>query len=182
LLFLPVATAAAVYVASPDNEVEARRIVGTKVSVSENDLRVAIIPAKTSFQVGDAPVFRVVMRNVSQKRFYLVGAIDGSERKWRYPHVTLTIEGPDGGVARPQLAFCGNVNPLCRRDIVLIEPGDSLEPISQPFWPPVDAHYARFAKPGEFTVKFHYSSNALDYSDWQGRRNNWPVAPRSSSC
>lgn len=158
-----------------DSAVAERSVVGSETRATAADIRVEIHPDNTPFRVGDRPVFRVVLRNVSRETFYLVGAIDNSEEKSRYPHVTMTITGPEGGIAKPGLIGCGNVNPLETGDFVELRPDEWFEPITPPFWSPTDAQYAEFAKPGRFVAKFHYSSDAIDYAQWDGQLNTWPT-------
>ncbi len=156
----------------PERESEQRRVVGTAVDVSADDLRCEVLPLKDCFHVGDKPRFKVVIRNMSQKTFFLVGAIDNSEAQSRYPYVTLEIEGPEDGIARPQPAECGYENALRLRDFAEVSPGGTFEPITPPFWAPRDAHHAKFAKPGRYQVTFHYSSNEIDYALWVGQ-SSW---------
>ena len=153
----------------PESESEQRSLVGTDVDVTDNELQCEITPLTDRFNVGDCPSFKVTIYNVSPKTFYLVGAIDGSERQARYPHVTLTIEGPDGGIKKPRLLGCGHINRLKLRDFVHVRPWGVFEPISSPFWEPTDFIYSRFAKPGRYSVTFRYSSEAIDYANWAGR-------------
>jgi hypothetical protein len=152
----------------PEQESESRFVVGTEVHISADDLSCQIQPAKERFTVGDTPNFDVVLRNNSDETFFLVGAIDDSESKTRYPHVTLTIEGPENGISSPKFARCGFQNPLTMRDFVEMPPGGTIEPITCPFWPPSDAVHARFAKPGRYVITFQYSSNEIDYAHWVG--------------
>lgn len=161
----------------PEREAKARSVVGTEVFVASDELKCEITPRKERFVVGDRPVFNVNVYNVSRKMFYLVGAIDGSARQARFPHVTLTIEGPDGGFVKPRLMWCGNINQLRLKDFTHIPPWGTFEPISPPYWAPTDATHGRFAKPGRYTVRFRYSSDAIDYADWVGRLNSH--APQS---
>lgn len=158
-----------------DSAVAERSVVGSETRATAADIQVEIHPNKKPFRVGDRPVFHVVLRNVSRETFYLVGAIDNSEDKSRYPHVTLTVTGPEDGITKPGLIGCGNVNALETGDFVELRPGEWFEPITYPFWAPTDAHYANFAKPGRFVAKFHYSSDAIDYVQWDGRLKTWPT-------
>lgn len=173
-----------------EKEAAARHIVGTEVEVSPQDIAIEIRPPRTPFRVGDAPVFLVVMRNVGDKTFNLVGAVDGSEYRARYPHVTLTVEGPSGGMYRDPVLPWGYINDLPvnpipaigehslqPEDFVTMGPGDELRPITLPFWPPNDVVHARFEKPGQYKVVFRYSSNSIDYLDWEGRSASPPMRP-----
>lgn len=161
----------------PVSESEIRSVVGTEVDVVGDDLSCEIRPSKDRFSVGDHPEFTVVLRNNSDETCFLVGAIDDSETRARYPIVYVTIEGPEDGISRPTLHGCGFQNPLAPRDFVELPPGGTIAPITPPFWRPSDAFHAEFAIPGTYEVTFHYSSDEADYALWIGESSGGYALP-----
>ena len=60
--------------------------IGSQVDVQASDITCEIVPAKQSFEVGDTPIFDVVLHNKSDKTFFLVYSVEGSNQLARYPH------------------------------------------------------------------------------------------------
>ena len=62
-------------------------------------------------------------------------------------------------------------------DFVTLAPGDTLRPVTLPFWPQWDVTHAWFAKAGRYKLTFRYSSNSTDYLDWEGQFAQPPMRP-----
>jgi hypothetical protein len=137
-----------------------------------SDITCYIEPTQDWFYVGDHPKFNVSIHNKGKKPIYLVGCLDKSENGGRYPTFTLQIEGPPGGLEWERFARCGNVNNLQKRDFVLLNPGEWMNPfernLDHMFWSPLSESFARFAKPGRYLVVFNYSTSSRSIDDWKG--------------
>lgn len=143
--------------------------IGVDADVSSDDIECEIIPAKNEFRVGDTPAFDVILRNKSAKFFYLVYCTDSSNRRKRYPHVELNIEGPDNGVVVPGFDYCGTAGMLQHRDFFRVEPGSEFRPYELGYWP-VWVTHGRFEEPGTYVVTFKYSTDEGDIRQWLGYR------------
>ncbi|GAB4224492.1 MAG: hypothetical protein Kow0062_26360 [Acidobacteriota bacterium] len=50
------------------------------------------------YHVGNTPDLQIAIFNNSDLDLYLVGSLDSSERRRRYPHVYYTVSGPPNGL------------------------------------------------------------------------------------
>ncbi len=144
-----------------------RTIVGTETDATAADLRCEIIPVKETYHVGDTASFRVVLTNVSKKPVVLVGSIEGSTGGDRYPHCVFTLERDGDTMVKRGIRIDGNFNDLRSSDFRLLAPGRSFEPFAMPSFVPPAEILKPFAKPGHYVVTFSYSTDAIDYKDWQ---------------
>jgi hypothetical protein len=158
------------------SDAEAAKIpVGSNVSASSDDFQCEVKLGSDQFRVGDAPSFVARICNNSSESVYLIRFLDGSS-EGRFPQVTITIEGPQGGFEMPPGLFrCAIMNSLCIEDFVFLEPGDTFEPFSGGFLP-VEFQEGRFVLPGRYTATFIYSTESNDIRDYQG----WPPNERLS--
>ncbi len=149
------------------DEVAAEITVGSNVSASSVEFQCEVVPGSDHFRVGDAPSVVARIRNNSSEKVYLIRSLDGSDAG-RFPQVTITIDGPQGGFKMPPgMARCGNMNALSVDDFSAVRPGDVFEPFNGGFLP-IEFEYGRFAKPGRYTATFIYSTLSDDIRDYQG--------------
>lgn len=66
------------------------------------------IKGEPTCELGKAPELAVTLTNQTDADIYLVGSLDASDYKWRYPHCYFEVTGP---VTR-QIGRCGNMNTL----------------------------------------------------------------------
>lgn len=146
------------------------RVVGSETRVHRSRIDCAIIPVKEPFHIGDHPAFRVVLRNNTGRNLYMVAPVEGSDEGDRYPIVTMTITGPENGLDIPRPGVrCGNLSPLGPGNFKLLAPGETLEPIDSPWWRYKEFDRLTFARAGEFTVTFRYSSDEENIGRWMGQ-------------
>jgi len=146
------------------------RVVGTKARVHKSTIGCEIVPIRQPFHVGEHPAFRVVMTNNSGRDVPLVMPDEGSADGNRYPIVTMTITGPENGLDIPRpVAGCGNINPLDPGSFKVVHPGEALEPLESAWWRGCEFERQTFAKAGDYTVTFRYSSNELNAARWHGQ-------------
>jgi hypothetical protein len=157
----------------PESEVAQRSIVGTETRATADDIRCDIVPVGGStFQVGDMPTFKVVMRNVGRESFYLVRELDGSFHGYRYPKMSMTIDGPGRRPTRLG-GVCGNVNSPEPEDFALVHPDGTFEPFD------VYVSNDAFTQPGRYKVTFTYDTDAIDYKYWVDQLNYHGMHPRA---
>lgn len=157
----------------PDSEAAERSIVGTETLVTAADIRCEVISlGGNTFHIGDMPTFKVVMRSVGRESFYLVRELDKSFYGYRYPKMSMTIEGPGRGPTRLG-PVCGNTNNPEPSDFVLVHPDETFQPFD------VYVSYDAFAQPGQYKVTFTYDTDAIDYMYWVDRLNYHGMHPRA---
>jgi hypothetical protein len=124
------------------------------------------INADATCEVGKAPRVTVKLINRTRGEVMLIGSLDGSDYKMRYPHAYFEVIGPDGKSAVKRLGRCGNTNPLTAKNIVKVPAGGSFNPYA-----PVQGHGFfgstqlsghNFDRPGKYRIRFVYSTEAPD--------------------
>jgi len=124
---------------------------------------------KHVYKVGELPKFAVEISNSSKDDIYLIGSLDGSDVEWRFPHCYYSIERPKPDTTR--LARCRTLNPLRVADFKLVKAGGKFNPYES-----IDAYSffgdyttlnkETFKNPGIYKLKFHYSTNSPNISDF----------------
>jgi hypothetical protein len=97
-----------------------------KRSTNPVDLSCTISSDKTIYKVGELPKFTVEIINSSKNDIYLIGSLDGSDVRWRFPYCYYTIERPSPDTAR--LERCRNMNTLRIIDFKLVKAGQKFNP------------------------------------------------------
>jgi hypothetical protein len=140
------------------------------------DCRLASL--KDRYRVGDQPEISARIINGAEKAIYLVGILDGSERKARYPHVYYDVSGVEGGLSETKYGLCGVLNPLRIEDFIRVEPASGFYPSnptdSQGFRQEAKLRNWSFVKAGSYTFKYHYSTENEDIKDWRGSVRETP--------
>jgi hypothetical protein len=119
-----------------------------------------------TFPWGSTPLFEVELLNQTDTDIYLVGSLDGSDVQWRYPQCYFEVIGPDGKSAVVNPARCGNINPLRKSDFVLVPAAGVFDPFQEPFFYPLHLNAMTFREPGEYRVRFVYSTASDDIRRW----------------
>ena len=165
---------------APHNRADPK-IVET-VKPARGDIVCELSSLKDRYRVGDQPEISARIINGAEKPIYLVKALDGSDRKARFPHVYYTVSGVEGGLSDTLFGGCGVLNPLQTEDFISLEPGSGFDLYKQ-----TDYHrfyrfsesgrsvHSRFAKPGKYTFEFHYSTDNGNIKDWRGSVNSTPT-------
>lgn len=133
-------------------------------------IRCEITSLKSSYRVGDRPEVAARLINDTAQAVNLVGSLDDSERKARYPYAYFEVLGPPSGVAQERFFYCGYINALRDADFVEVPPGDQLDPFMKidggGYFPPYQFERTRLVKPGTYTILFRYSTDSDDLSEW----------------
>lgn len=133
---------------------------------------------KPRIRVGEPLPVEFRIRNVGSTPVPVAPALDKSDHG-RFPAYIIEVRGPDGVLLSvdPPIG-CGNTDPLREKDIVILQPGDELNPI-----PVRGAHYmlSRWSpqKPGVYTVRFIYEAGVSEDGTARNRYFRWQVWPAS---
>jgi hypothetical protein len=121
---------------------------------------------------GKVPKITVTLTNQTNADIYLVGSLDASDCKWRYPHCYFEVTGPDGKSAVQGIARCGNKNTLRIKDFAKVPPRGTFDPyqqIDEPgFFPAHQLSAGTFRTPGVYRLRFVYSTKSDDIGAWAG--------------
>jgi hypothetical protein len=128
---------------------------------------------KTKYKVGEVPKFKVEIVNNSGKDIYLIGALDGSDVKWRMPHCYYTIQKP--GPDTIHFERCGNMNSLKPQDFRFVKAGSKFNPYENIgdygfFTDFTTTNSETFKSRGIYKIQFHYSTNSQNIKDFMGDR------------
>ena len=137
------------------------------------NLKCILTSDKSVYKVGELPKFKVDILNNSKEDIYLIGSLDGSDVKWRFPYCYYSIDRPKPDTTR--LARCGNMNTLRVADFKLVKAGEKFDPYESIdgygfFGDYTTLNEATFKTPGIYKLKFHYSTNSQNISDFMGDR------------
>jgi hypothetical protein len=143
----------------------------------KNKVECVLKAKKTVFRQGEVPELEVHLINRGKKSIYLIGSLDGSEKKWRMPYCYFTIEKPMPDT--PQFLTCKTLNPLRKDDFVKVGPGENFDPYMQ-----VDNYgffrsheltqQETFRNPGIYRITFHYSTLSDNLNEYIGPSpGNW---------
>ena len=105
------------------------------VSHSDERLQVTKAPpltctirSESTCELGKAPNITVEIANWTDDDIYLVGSMDASDHKWRYPLCYFEVIGPDGKSPVLDVARCGNMNSIRDKDFVKVPRGGKFDP------------------------------------------------------
>jgi hypothetical protein len=130
--------------------------------------------------LGSVPKVTVAITNEAGTDIYLVGSLDGSDWKGRYPYCYFEVIGPDGKSAVPELILEDPLcSPLREKDFVKVAPGEAFDPYDQSlgFFPAVQLDPAVFRAPGAYRVRFVYSTISDNIALW--RNGGWDGIPEN---
>jgi hypothetical protein len=126
------------------------------------------ISADVTCELGKAPRVTVKLTNRTRGNILLIGSLDGSDCKMRYPHAYFEVIGPDGKSAVKGLGRCGNTNPLTVKDFVKVPAGGLFDPYAavngHGFFTSTQLRATNFDRPGKYRIRFTYSTEAPDIS------------------
>jgi hypothetical protein len=154
--------------------------VAEPANSARGDIACKLASLKDRYRVGDQPEISARIINGTENTVYLVGYLDGSERKARYPHVYYDISGVEGGISETIFGGCGVLNPIRVEDFIRVEPGSDFNPYNPTdlqglYWQAAKLVHSRFVKAGSYTFKFHYSTENEDIKDWRGSVRETPA-------
>lgn len=131
-----------------------------------------VIRSAPTCRLGKVPSIKVAITNQTRSDITLVGSLDGSGCNGRYPHCYFEIIGPNGENAVMGLGRCGNMNTLCAQDFVVVPGGKAWDPYkpvnNHSFFSSGDLNSLTFGTPGEYRIRFVYSTKNGDIAKWAG--------------
>jgi hypothetical protein len=130
------------------------------------------IRSEPTCRSGSAPTVAVEIANWTGSDIYLIGSLDGSDLKWRYPLCYFEVIGPNGRPAQPRIARCGNMNAIREKDFVKVPPGGKFDPYQTideyGFFGSSQLTAAIFPLPGRYRIRLIYSTDQADAKCWLG--------------
>jgi hypothetical protein len=130
------------------------------------------IRAAPTCVLGQAPKVTVEITNQTRKAIFLVGSLDASDCKWRYPYCYFEVIGPDGKSAVKGIGRCGNMNTLREKDFVKVPPRGKFNPYQRTddygFFSAHQLAAHNFNTPGEYRIRFVYSAKEPNIAKWGG--------------
>ena len=140
--------------------------------VPKSDTLGCVLTVEPVSQVFRVPEITVVLTNQTGAYIYLVGSLDASDCRWRYPHCYFEVIGPDGKPASGAIDRCGNVNELREGDFVRVPPSGKFDPYHKgtgyPFFITEQIKPYTFRVPGKYRIRFFYSTASEVFGDWAG--------------
>ena len=136
---------------------------------------------RTTYAVGEVPNITFRITNKSTKEVLLVGSLDGSTTNRRFPKCQFEILDAAGKPVTLPLALCGNMNVLKTTDFVAVPAGGTFNPFGKGFFPPHQFYRFPVTVPGDYTLRFSYSTSerVQDYfGDDRGQPNAAPEIQR----
>jgi hypothetical protein len=122
--------------------------------------------------LGKAPKITVALTNQTDADIYLVGSLDASDCKWRYPHCYFEVIGPDGKAAVRRISRCGNMNTLRGKDFAKVPPGGTFDPYQRiddyGFFSAHQLSPDTFREAGVYRIRLVYSTKNDDIGAWGG--------------
>ena len=132
--------------------------------------------SRAVWKSGETVDLQVRLVNESAHALTLIGALDASDNAWRYPHCVWERQDAEGRWrAIGSGPRGGNTNDLRKEDLFEVGAGGSFDPYQH-----VDhggffrarVHRAEyFAEPGEYRLRFRYSTESDDIADFRGDLN-----------
>lgn len=122
--------------------------------------------------LGGTPKINVALINRTRRPMVLVGSLDGSSERMRFPHCSFEVIGPDGKSATAQFTRCGFMNTLRVADFFTVQPGMSFDPHQNiddyGFFSASQLSPDTFSVPGEYRIRYVYSTKSSSLKDWSG--------------
>lgn len=154
---------------------------------------------RTTYTVGEVPLMRVKIRNNLPNPIYLVGRLDGSDYRMRYPYCYFDVIDSAGRKPPPMFRGCGNVDELQVRDLVQVEPNSYFDPSISHYDhlynnssqqttgyrfpiaqlsndPRIFGSKTTFIRPGTYKVRFVYSTQSPSFDEWQANKDSEPLS------
>ena len=129
-------------------------------------LEVFIEPDKSVYSVGEHPEISVKIYNKTQKPIWLVGSLEDSDIKWRYPYCWFDVYDEKGTNIREIIPRCGFMSNLSKENFVLVQPGQFFDPYMEGFSNDLFMTIWKPEKSGIYRVVFNYSTKSDDISEW----------------
>lgn len=125
-----------------------------------------------TYNKGELPEFNVELINKGKEKIYLLGSLDGSDRKLRYPYCYFEIEKPLKD-SISQFQGCGTLNLLREKDFQEVLPGESFDPYkeidSQGYFPSNEIeNKEHFKNKGKYLITFYYSTKSKNLQEYDG--------------
>jgi hypothetical protein len=130
------------------------------------------IKADASCPLGSRPQVTVTLTNRTADPIYLVGSLDGSSWKRRFPHCYFELTGPDGQPVVVAVSRCKWMNALREKDFAKVPRGGTFNPYSTideyGFFSAHQLSPEFFKRVGKYRLRFVYSTEESDITKWYG--------------
>jgi hypothetical protein len=129
--------------------------------------------AEPTCGLGQVPDVTVAIINQTNADIYLVGSLDKSDCRWRYPHCYFEVTGPDGKSPVEEIIGCLHTSTLREEDFVKVPPGGTFDPFQEIddygfFFASRQLNPHTFRAAGEYRIRFVYSTRSDDIGAWAG--------------
>lgn len=128
-------------------------------------------------RVGSMPRLTVTLRNNTKHDIYLVGSLDASSTKGRYPHCFFEITTPLQTQIGYKFVGCGQIGGIWDKSFVHVPSSGEYNPYTLPNFPEeprsgyASSHQLlpwHYIVPGVYRFRFIYSTAQHDISWWLG--------------
>jgi len=137
-----------------------------------------ISTVKSLYKIGETPAIAIQIKNSTDTTIQMVKVLDGSEAKWRYPHLyyeVFQIIGNKKRALKPNLhTRCGNMDGIGVNDFVEVRSGQGFDPLanqSEVYTRSISLFQWSFKKKGKYSIVFHYSTAEVELKKWMGDTN-----------
>lgn len=145
-----------------------------KKEKQDQGLNCTLTLKKNSIKLGQIPEIQVKIQNNSGQDWYLIGSLDDSEFKLRYPYCKLLIEKPQYEKMEP-VEICGVSNTLRFEDFQYVNNGESFNPYKiideYGYWGSSELRKENFKYPGKYKLQFLYSTKSRKFDSYLGTPN-----------
>jgi hypothetical protein len=136
-------------------------------------LEITLQGPKEPQNMGMPILIEVAIRNLLQQKVWLVGVVDGSENRIRYPHYRPEIVLAEKVVAEPQTPEDPLVSPLRLADFRQLAPGEAFDPTKRQggaaYLPLSTFSTFQPAVPGRYEFSLMLSTESENPEQWLGR-------------
>jgi len=141
-----------------------------------SDFECKISAEKQTIPIGETPDIKVEIKYLGNEDVYLIGALDASGIKMRFPHCYFTIEKPTPDTVS-NVSRCMNMNTLRLEDFIKLRHNSSFDPYMKiddyGFFSSYEiSRKENFRIPGTYKIKFHYSTRSDNFEDYFGEDFN----------
>jgi hypothetical protein len=123
-------------------------------------------------KVGEAPRLNVRLINRTGADIYLVGSLDASDCKWRYPYCYFEVRRPSGRSDRRPNGRCWIFSRIRTKDFIKVNPGDAFDPYQRiddhGFFPTEQLGKHHFNQVGTYLIRFFYCTKGWTWDGPEG--------------
>jgi hypothetical protein len=139
-------------------------------TAADTPFKCVLSAEKTTLAQGEIPILKVSISNDSGKDVHLVGSLDGSDLRRRFPHCILSLLDPMGKPLprKGPIGVCGNMNRLRSADFVKIPAGSAFDLYGDGFFGSFEILRIKELPPGTYILRFYYKTSTKAVQDYFG--------------